>query len=49
MVPSFDETLTNHEEREGHEGFGFFVIVNFVVFVSFVVKFVSFLVAVQQR
>jgi hypothetical protein len=34
---AFDETLSNHEVHEEHEGFGFFVIANFVLFVSFVV------------
>jgi hypothetical protein len=34
---AFDETLSNHEVHEGHERVRFFVIVNFVLFVFFVV------------
>ena len=37
----FNETLSNHEDREGHEGFGnyYISISYFVLFASFVVKF----------
>ena len=37
----FNDTLSNHEDREGHEGFGncYISISYFVLFASFVVKF----------
>jgi hypothetical protein len=37
----FNETLSNHEDREGHEGFGncYISISYFVLFASFMVKF----------
>ncbi len=40
----------NHEDHEGHEGFGYkFLILNFVFFVSFVVNVRLFFVATLPR
>src|SRR6266487_2215386 len=37
----FDDLLSNHEDREGHEGAGYVLIVNFVLFVLLCLKVFS--------